>query len=156
MRRKDKKITDIQLIEEIFKKSQVCRLGLTDKPAPYVIPFNYGYRNRNIYIHTARQGKSIELLRKNPQVCFEIEQSSEIVKGDSSCQWTTRYRSLIGYGKTEFINDFQEKQQALDLIMAHYGRTEGNTYEDKHVEAIMILKIVVEHVSGKQSGDWPG
>ena len=155
MRRKDKKITTLRLIEEIFNQSQVCRLGIHDQPAPYVIPFNYGYENRTIYIHTSREGKSIDLLRKNPEVCFEIEQSSNIVKNDLFCNWTTRYRSLIGYGKVEIVDDFQEKQKALDLIMAHFGRTDGNTYEDKFIKAIMILKIVIESVSGKQSGDWP-
>ncbi len=155
MRRNDKKITDNEIIEEIFRKSQVCRLGIHNHPAPYVIPFNYGYKNRNIYIHTSRVGKSIDLLRLNPEVGFEIEQSSKIVKGDLSCQWTTQYRSLIGYGKVEIIDDFEEKQKALDLIMAHYGRQEGNTYEDKFIQAILVLKVVVSSVSGKQSGDWP-
>lgn len=154
MRRKDKKITDEELIEEIFRKSQVCRLGIHDHPAPYVIPFNYGYENRTLYIHTARSGKSIDLLRLNPRVGIEIELSSKILKGDQSCQWTTQYRSLIGYGRVQIIDDFDEKQKALDLIMAHYGRPDGNLYEKKFVQAILILKVMVENVSGKQSGDW--
>jgi nitroimidazol reductase NimA-like FMN-containing flavoprotein (pyridoxamine 5'-phosphate oxidase superfamily) len=155
MRRKDKQIKDDTLIEEIFHQSQVCRLGIHDQPAPYVIPFNYGYKNRTLYIHTARTGKSIDLLRKNPVVGFEIEQDSTIVTGELSCEWTTRYRSLIGLGKAEIIDDFGEKQKALDLIMAHYGRTEGNTYEDKFIRAILIIKVVITDVKGKQSGDWP-
>ena len=155
MQRKDKEITDPLVIEDVFKQSEVCRLGIHNHPAPYVIPFNYGYENRTIYIHTARIGKSIDLLRLNPNVGFEIEQSSKIVKGKQSCQWTTQYRSLIGYGKVEIIDDFEEKQKALDLIMAHYGRTEGNNYQDKFIQAILVLKVVISSVSGKQSGDWP-
>jgi uncharacterized protein len=154
MRRNDKEITDKQIIEEILTQSEICRIAMMDGNRPYIVPVNYGYSNGAIYIHGANQGKKIGLLKINNQVCFEIEQKSEIVKSETSCGWSTRYRSLIGYGTIDLITGFEQKKKGLDIIMAHYGKTENNHYNDLQVELIVILKLNIEQVTAKQSGDW--
>jgi uncharacterized protein len=154
MRRNDKEITDKQIIQEILTQSEICRIAMMDGNKPYIIPVNYGYLNGAIYIHGANQGKKIDLLKINNHVCFEIEQKSEIVKSETSCGWTTRYRSLIGYGTIEFVTDFDQKKQGLDIIMAQYGKTKNNLYNELQVELIVILKLNIEQVTAKQSGDW--
>jgi hypothetical protein len=154
MRRNDKEIKDKQVIDEILTRSEICRIAMMDGDKPYIIPVNYGYCNGAIYIHGSNEGKKIDLLKKNNYVCFEIEQKSEIVKGENSCGWTTRYRSLIGYGNIDFITDFDNKKQGLDIIMAHYGKTENNNYEDMQVQLMIILKLTIVHITAKQSGNW--
>jgi uncharacterized protein len=154
MRRNDKEITDRQIIEEILSRSEICRIAMVDGNRPYIVPVNYGYSNGAIYIHGANQGKKIDLLKMNNRVCFEIEQKSEIVKSETSCGWTTRYRSLIGTGTIEFITDSEQKKKGLDIIMAQYGKTQNNQYNDLQVEIIVILKLNIEQITAKQSGDW--
>jgi hypothetical protein len=87
-------------------------------------------------------------------VCFEIEYSSEIIKHELSCDWSTKYRSLIGYGTMDIITDFEQKKMGLDIIMAHYGKSENNVYKDKQVDFIVILKLTIEQITGKQLGEW--
>lgn len=154
MRRKDKQITDVAIIEEILTKSEVCRIAMIDEGRPYIVPVNYGYANNVIYIHSAPAGRKMEILKKNNQVCFEIEYASEIIKNEVSCEWSAKYRSVIGYGTIEIVTDFEEKKNALDVIMAHYGKTENNIYKEKQVEFIVVLKLKIDEISGKQSGDW--
>ena len=38
--------------------------------------------------------------------------------------------------------------------MSHFGKTTDNIYNDKYVDFIVILKLEIEEMSGKQSGDW--
>ena len=110
MRRKEKEIKDRQRIEDIMKKALVCRIAMCDNGAPYLVPVNFGYENNAIYIHTAYEGKKIDILRKNNRVCFEMESDVQLVSGDAVCDWGTLYASVIGHGRAEFIEDQEGKR----------------------------------------------
>ena len=155
MRRKDKEITDKKLIEEILLRSEICRIALIDSSGmPYIVPLNYGYSDNTIFFHSAPTGKKVVLLKRNNRVCFEIEYGVEIIKGESSCKWSTKYRSLIGYGSIEIITDADQKKYGLDIIMTHNGKSTNNFYEEKHIEKLVILKLIIDEISCKQSGNW--
>jgi nitroimidazol reductase NimA-like FMN-containing flavoprotein (pyridoxamine 5'-phosphate oxidase superfamily) len=150
MRRTERKIENEKIINKILSESIVCRIGLFDEEYPYVIPLNYGYKNNALYIHCATEGKKIDLIRKNNKVCFEIEESYKILEDEVSCKWTTKYRSVIGNGEIEIINDFKEKEKGLDVIMQQHGKME-NAYYKKLVDRVFILKLSIKSVSGKES-----
>jgi uncharacterized protein len=154
MRRKDKEIKDRGIIEQLLSGSDICRIAMIDGNRPYMVPLNYGYDGKALYFHSASSGKKIDILRRDSRVCFEIEYYNEIVRDDIPCEWTAKYRSLIGYGTIEIIAGYEEKKKGLDVIMAHYGKTGENTYKDNHIENILILKLNIEEISGKQSGNW--
>jgi uncharacterized protein len=154
MRRKDKEITDEAVIREILEKSSICRIGLLDGDLPYIVPMNYGFAEGALFFHTARVGKKIELIQRNKRVCFEIEYAAEIIRHEQSCSWSTRYRSVIGYGIMEMITDAGEKKKGLDVIMAQNGKKDNNHYHEPYVARIVILKLTIDQISGKQSGDW--
>lgn len=111
MRRKDKQITDIKIIEEILAKADVCRIAMCDGGVPYLVPVNFGYRDRALYIHSAHEGRKMDILKKNDHVCFEVETDVEILEGDAACDWGTRYRSVIGSGRARFIEESTEKRR---------------------------------------------
>ena len=154
MRKANQEITDKAIIEGILQGSKICRIGISDKGFPYVLPFNYGYNDNQIYIHCALSGKKIDLLRENPNVCFEIEQTSEIIKNDIACKWATIYRSIVGYGKVEILDDFAQKQKGLEIIMAHNGAPDLLEFEPKQVDSVLILRLTIDSLSGKQSSNW--
>ncbi len=79
MRKANQEITDPEIIEEILGGAEICRIAMADGDVPYLLPFNYGYRDRCIYIHSAPSGKKIDLLKKNGSVCFEVEQMARII-----------------------------------------------------------------------------
>ena len=150
MRKSEREIEDKSLIDKILLESIICRIGLFDDEYPYVFPVNYGFKNNALFIHCAQQGKKIDLIRKNNKACFEIEDSYKIVEDEISCNWTTKYRSLIGYGEIEIVNDFDQKKQGLDVIMKQHGKME-NSYSDKLINRVLILKLNIKSVTGKQS-----
>ena len=154
MRRKDKEIKDKEIIKQLLSGSDICRIAMIDGNRPYMVPLNYGYTGSALYFHSASTGKKIDILKQNNRVCFEIEYYNEIIRDEIPCEWTAKYRSLIGYGTVEFITDHEEKKKGLDVIMAHYGKTGTNSYKDQNIENIVILKLSIEEISGKQSGNW--
>jgi nitroimidazol reductase NimA-like FMN-containing flavoprotein (pyridoxamine 5'-phosphate oxidase superfamily) len=127
---------------------------MVDKGRPYIIPVNYGYREGCLYVHSAPAGKKIELLRQNPEICFEVEDTIEITKGDRACDWSTRYRSVIGYGSMEILSGEADKQYGLEVIMAQHGAPELKEFETKSMKAMVILKLTISSMTGKQSSHY--
>lgn len=154
MRKANQEIKDKTILEEILKQAKICRLAMIDNGEPYILPFNFGYQNNCIYIHSAPEGKKIKLLKENSKVCFELEQESKLIKGDLACKWSTLYRSIVGYGNVEILSNFEEKCRGLDIIMKQHGAKEKMEYNKKEVDFIVILKLSITSMRGKQSGNW--
>ena len=150
MRRKDKQINDIAAIEDILSRATVCRLGLCDGGRPYVVPLCFGYKENALYFHCAMEGKKLEILRKNENVCFEVDIERELIKGEAACEWGMKYKSVIGFGKAVFVEDAESKRKALDIIMQNYS--EGVfEYSEEAIKKTVVIKIEIESMTGKQS-----
>lgn len=151
MRRNDKEVKDPEIIEQVLKTAQICRVGFLDEVYPYIVPMNYGYADNHIYFHCAPEGKKIELIRRNNKVCFEIELFHDLVSAEVSCDWTTKFRSVIGYGLISILQETLEKIDALDIIMKQHGKLD-NEYNERLLNRVGILKLEIKSVTCKQSG----
>ena len=151
MRRKDKQINDVAVIEDILSNAAVCRLGLCEENRPYVVPLCFGYKDNALYFHCASQGKKLDILRNNNNVCFEIDIDCEIIKADQPCDWGVKYKSVIGFGKAVFIEDVESKRKALDVIMQQYSE-KSFEYPEKAVKNTVVIKVAIESMTGKLSG----
>ncbi len=154
MRKSNQEIKEVKIIEEILAGAEICRIAMIDGDMPYMLPFNYGYKNRCIYIHSAPAGKKIDLLRKNGHVCFEVEQTARVIPKEKACKWATLYRSVIGYGEVEIMTDFENKKRGLQIIMAQHGAPDIPEFQPKEVESMVILKLTISSLTGKQSSNW--
>ena len=151
MRRKDKAIVELAEIEQIVRRSLVCRLGLADENRPYIVPLSFGFKDSTLYFHSALEGKKIEILRKNTKVCFEFDLDHEVVADEEGCKWGMKYRSVIGFGKASIVEDIQDKKAGLNTIMEHYS---GGTYDysEAAINNILVIKVEIESMTGKKSG----
>lgn len=153
MRRQEREVKDSLVLEDIIKKSMVCRVAFHGDEFPYVLPMNFGYKDNALYFHCAKEGKKIDLIRQNNKVAFEITQDSKLVTGEASCQWTTEYRSVFGTGIVEILTDNEEKIKGLDVLMQHHGKMD-NSYVPKLLDRLTVLKLNISSWSGKQAGEW--
>lgn len=154
MRKSRLEISNREVLEEILGTQLICRLAMIDGGKPYLLPFNYGYRDGFLYIHSAPEGKKIDVLRENPEVCFEVEAPVEIIKGSKACDWSTRYRSVIGYGMCEILSDQKSKQEGLQVIMAQHGAPELREFDARNMQKMVILRIRITSMTGKRSSHW--
>ena len=150
MRRQEKEITDHIVIETVLERARVCRIGLCDRGNPYVVPVCFGYRDSCLYFHSANTGRKIGILRENDRVCFEVDIDVELLPADSPCQWSVRYMSVVGFGRASFVDDLQEKAEALNIIMEHYA---GRPFEypEKALAEVTVIKVHVDSMTGKRS-----
>lgn len=150
MRRKDRQISDEAQLSSIIAESRVCRLAMLDGNRPYIVPLCFGYQPGFLFFHSAPRGKKIDLLRHNPNVCFEFDLTYGMVESAKACQWSMKYRSVIGFGKALFIENPEEKREALGIIMRQY--TDGEfSFGDEMLEATAVFKVRIESMSGKRS-----
>lgn len=155
MRRKDREIKDSEELESIIGAATVCRLAMSEDNRPYIVPLCFGYKDGNLYFHSAEEGKKLEILRCNSSVCFEMDIDHEIVRADLPCESEMKYRSLIGFGQASFVNEVEEKRMALDIITRHYS--EGNAqetynYPEQKLVRTVIIKVKIKSLTGKKFG----
>ncbi|MDP6099867.1 MAG: pyridoxamine 5'-phosphate oxidase family protein [Dehalococcoidia bacterium] len=151
MRKKEREITDPAEMESIIKRAIVCRIALSDNDVPYMVPVNFGYQDGCLFIHTAREGMKIDIIRRNNRVCFGVEADLELTEGATACKWGMRYRSVIGFGIASFVEGSEDKRAALDIIMRHYS-SDSHEYSEKLVKKVAIIRVEIDTMAGKQSG----
>ncbi|MDY7026878.1 MAG: pyridoxamine 5'-phosphate oxidase family protein [Spirochaetota bacterium] len=152
MRRSEKEIKDRAELEQILKTNSICRLGMVHEGTPYIVPMNYGYADAALYMHSAREGRKIDVLRADNYVCFEIESGAKLVKAEEACSWTTHYTSIIGYGHVELIDDPAGKRHGLGVLMSQYSDGIDWEFPGRQLDRVLVLRLDIESMSGKRSG----
>ena len=154
MRRSDKEIKDINIIEGILIEAQVCRIALCDDNKPYIVPMNFGFKDNYLYLHSAAEGQKMDILSKNRNICFEVDIKNELIKSDNACNWGMKYYSVIGFGKAIFIEDINEKREALNIIMQKYNENDAKSFEYSEItlNKTAVIKVEITEITGKKSG----
>lgn len=152
MTRREREVTDIAEIIKILDKSKVLHLGLVDGNEPYVVPMNYGYEFKDerlvFYLHGARQGKKIDIIRANPNAFAELECDIVPFEGEVACKYGITYASVMAKGKAVLVEDVYEKMHALTVLMKTQT---GKDFEfnEKLVSVVSVIRIDVEHFTAK-------
>lgn len=126
---------------------------MADGNEPYLVTVNYGYRDNAIYFHSAPEGRKIEMIRKNPNVCFMIYTDDQLVSGENPCSdWSMKYRSVTGSGKATILENPDEKAEGLDILMGQYTKDGPFEFNDKNLRETAVIKIEIEKILAKGSG----
>lgn len=94
-------------VEELLKKQFIGRIGCHADDITYVVPISYAYDGIYIYSHTF-EGMKIEMMRKNPKVCFEIDDTKNLAN----------WQSVVAWGEFEELKDGKERDEALQKLNA--------------------------------------
>lgn len=152
MRRSQCEITDKKEIANIISNCDVVRIGMSVDNIPYIVPLNFGYKDDVFYFHGAKEGRKIDMINSNPNVCFELDTDHKLI-GDSerACDWTMKFSSIIGHGHMTIIEEADEKIEALNILMQQYGGKDSYDYGEKMLKRIGIMKLEVKSMACKQS-----
>ncbi len=155
MRRKDKEIIDINEKLEIIAKCKICRLGLSDNNYPYIVPLNYGFSHDDgkltLYFHSAAEGKKVDIIKKNNNVCFEIDCDTKLIERENPCDYGYEFKSIIGFGKIIILNLKDEKINGLNYLMKQQtGKNIKYDFNENELNNILVFKMSVDEFTGKQ------
>src|SRR5574341_2666041 len=88
---------------ELLRKQSIGRLGCCEDGEPYVVPVNYWFDGKSIYIHS-RPGHKVDVMRANPRVCLQADEINDAYN----------WRSVIAFGWYEEINDSAQLDHILN------------------------------------------
>lgn len=155
MRRKEREIKDTSELVKILSKTCVGTLSLSGGEYPYAVPLNFGFSENagefKVYFHCASEGKKIELIKKNPKVCFEVHTMERITgEGEEPCVYSCAYESVIGFGCARELTSHNEKTEALIKIMENCTGQEFD-FNENQTRGVTVFEIAFREVTGKRS-----
>ena len=152
MTRREFEITDPSRIQSILDTAKILRLGLAVDNEPYVVPMNYGYRMEEgkltLYLHSAVQGKKLDMLKTNPNVFFELDCDHVPFEGKLPCQYGISYASVMGRAKAAIVEDVEEKMEAMSILMKTQTGKDF-TFNDRLVSIVTVIRLDVSAYTAK-------
>ena len=150
--RREREVTDPAQILDILSRAKIVHIGMVDGDEPYVVPMNYGFTMEEgkltLYLHGAKKGRKLDVLRANPKVFFSLECDVQGFDGDIACRYGTAYASVMGSGTAVILEDSGEKCEALSLFMkTQTGR--DFTFDDKMAGIVSVIRIDVADYTAK-------
>ena len=141
-------LTDEQ-IEEVLRENVLGRIGCSDGERIYVVPINYAYDGKSIIAHSSL-GMKIEMMRKTPKVCFEVDDMKSF----------TNWKSVIAWGEYHELENDRDRYFALKffvdrLMFMNISSTAViPEMEDKktHPSTVTIKPVVYRIILAEKSG----
>lgn len=89
-------------IDQLMESQLVGRIGCHANGQTYIVPVSYAYDGAYIYGYTY-EGKKIDIMRTNPNVCFEVDDTRNL----------SNWQSVIAWGMFEELTNKKEREKAL-------------------------------------------
>jgi len=139
-------------IDDLLRKQLVGRIGCNYESEVYIIPMSYAYDGKYVYCHSY-EGKKIEMMRKNPKVCFQVDEMKDMAN----------WKSVIAWGSFEELTNKKEKTKALKILLqrplpiissitTHLGETwpfSSATEDDLNKIPGIVFRISIKEKTGK-------
>ncbi|NLE06860.1 MAG: pyridoxamine 5'-phosphate oxidase family protein [Crenarchaeota archaeon] len=155
MRRLDRNIERIEDIFSVLDRCKICRLGMVDgEGKPYVVPLNFCYEYRqgklNLYMHCAKEGLKLDLLRAKPSVCFEADNAGAVITADQACGYSQKYESVIAFGEAEILSDPAQREKGLQAVMKIQSGQDDWVFDPNSAARVEVIRVRVSSVTGKR------
>ena len=92
-------------IEKLLTSNFIGRIGCHAFGKTYVLPVSYAYKDDCVYVH-AFEGLKLSMMRKNPDVCFEVENLEDMAN------WQT----VISWGTFKELTNEEERSEGLRIL----------------------------------------
>lgn len=130
---------------ELIERNQFAHLACHSRDEVYLVPISYYYEDGYIYSHS-KPGHKIDLMRKNPNVCFQVEEVKDFFHWKSVVLWG-RFEELFGDQATvamrQLIHRFagdEKRRSELEIDFA------------AQLESSIIYRIKIEKFTGRGEG----
>jgi nitroimidazol reductase NimA-like FMN-containing flavoprotein (pyridoxamine 5'-phosphate oxidase superfamily) len=148
MRREEREIDEIEA-RKILEKGEYGVLSTVGADGePYGVPLNFVYREGEIHLHAALDGRKLENLK-------HLNHASFCVVGSTQLQpemFSTRYECAIASGEVRELFG-EEKLRSLLWLVQKYSpdfQAEGAKYIASREELTRVFALHVAHLTGKR------
>ncbi len=168
MRRKDREMSPEYGLE-LIDKVEYGVLSMVDGSKPYGVPLSIVRVGNNLYFHSAKEGKKVDIFSKNDKVniafvgevkvsekyAIEDLDSMDEKKRKSALKevFTTEFESAIVEGVISLVEKDEERVMALQEISKKYTPSKMR-YFDEAVRSglpyVAIYRVNIESVTAKK------
>ena len=147
--RRLKQQLSVEETDRILRNGKYCVMAVSgDDDYPYAVPVNYVYDGTAIYIHSAAQGHKIDALRRNPKCSLCIVDKDDVIPEE----FTSYFRSVIAFGKANFVESTEDKVTALRLLGDKYSPgIDPDAEISRFIKTVCIVRIDIDSVTGKEA-----
>jgi hypothetical protein len=139
-------------MEQFLREEGLGCLGLSVDGRPYVVPLNYSYDDGKIVLHCALEGKKMDAIRANPNVCFTVATQGGVVRRHPEGQGDTCHvdsDSVICFGTARIIDDLEERAAALNSFNRSF-RPKADDVPMERVKNCVVVEITVSEMTGRR------
>ncbi len=148
MRREDRAVDEIEA-QKILERGEYGVLSTVGADGePYGVPLSYVYREDEIHLHCALDGRKIDNLKHHPRASFCVVASTQLEPE----MFSTRYESAIATGEVRELAG-EEKLRSLMWLIQKYSpafQEEGAQYIASREDLTRVFALHVDHLSGKR------
>lgn len=149
MRRKDREMS-AEFAWGVVDKCEYMTVAMTDENGmPYCVPITTIHIGDCLYMHGAKEGRKVDILRKNPRVCVSCVGDTHILTD----QFTTEFESAILFGTAFEVTDDAQKIEVLRELCQHHVPTNMHEFDAEIARSLSrtaIWGIKVESITGKR------
>lgn len=150
MRRKNQALDHAECLRILDARENGVLALSGDDGYPYAVPLNHVYMDGKIYFHCAAEGHKIDAIRNLDKASFCVIDADQV---DAEAM-STRFRSVIVFGRVRLLEDEGEKIRALAAIGNRFCPAVPEKIEQEIRDSLShtgVIELEIEHISGKES-----
>lgn len=141
-------------IWDLVETGSFGHLGCHADGETYVVPISYA-RDGDRLVGMTSAGRKIEMMRRNPNVCVQVDEVRSLTQWRSAILWGT-FEELSGNERNEAVGRLIDKY-GLEIDDTEWGFRGGRDVTpprvDKRPEPMIAYAIRVHKLSGRAEGD---
>ncbi|CAL1518879.1 pyridoxamine 5'-phosphate oxidase family protein [Chitinophaga sp. MM2321] len=113
-------------IDQVLTNNHTGRIGCTDGEKVYIVPVSYAFNKTYLVAHS-KEGMKIDMMRKRPQICFQVDEIADMAN----------WRSVVVWGNYEEVIDPKERYYAMKFLvsrLSHMPASETAGVAEMHRE----------------------
>jgi nitroimidazol reductase NimA-like FMN-containing flavoprotein (pyridoxamine 5'-phosphate oxidase superfamily) len=137
-------------MERFLRANSWGCLGVGDGREVYVVPLNYGYEEGKLFFHCALEGRKMDLLRANPEVCFTVAtQSGEVREHAQGQPCHVDCDSVICLGRARIVEDFAQRAKVLNAFNRCFAPAAADI-TDAEIRRCAVVVIDLSEMTGRR------
>lgn len=138
-------------IEEVLMNNLLGRIGCSNGKKVYVVPVNYVYDGHYIFAQS-QEGLKIDMMRNNPNVCFEVDEVQNFNRWCSVILWGVYQELFDERSRYDVMKSFNEKMLRIKInAPAHTQKSSQSNIDNVQYSSTkpVIYRIIINERSGR-------
>ena len=136
----------------ILDSALLCHVSYVIDGQPFCTPTLFWREGEVLYWHGSSASRMLKHLKAGTPACLTVSHLDGLVVARSGFHHSANYRSAMCFGTAQFIEDAEEKMQALKGVVDRFypGRTQTlRPIDPQEFKATLVVRMRIDEASAK-------